>query len=61
MIIEKITLIIFSQSFAEDKWNAIWQPAEIFCHNMVTFAQRPQTIKELLFSPKEPQNVPLHP
>ena len=30
MIIVKITLISFSQSIAEDTWNALYQPAKIF-------------------------------
>ena len=38
-----------------------WQPAIIFLPKTVTFAERSKTIKQLHFSPKNHQNVPLHP
>ena len=50
--------IIFSQSFAEDTWNALWRTlAKVFCHKTVTFAQISKRIKQLLFSLLSKKNL----
>ena len=60
MIIVKNTLIIFLKILLRTRELHFSNLPKIFAKKMVTFAQRPKTIKELRFSPKEPQNVPLH-
>ena len=58
MIIVQINFIIFSQSFAEDTWNALWRNlAKVFCHKTVTFAQISKRIKQLLFSLLSKKNL----
>ena len=56
MMIVLFTFITFSQSFAEDTWKALLATlpnVNFFWQMTVIFAQRPKTIKQELFSPKE--------
>ena len=48
----------FFSKFVEDTWKALLATCQkFFCQKLVTFAQKPKITKQLLFSPKKPQNV----